>query len=69
MSDKFKGWFSENTEVVGVQTRSERHKYKEVPVRTKAFAKSSIPQMVKEANILAQISKIIILNSGLVLHL
>ena len=68
-SDKFKGWFSENKEAVGVQTRSERHKYKEVPVRTKAFAKSAIPQMVKEANIIAQKSKLIILNSGQVLQL
>ena len=42
-SDKFKGWFSENKEAAGVHTRSEKGKYKEVPVITRAFAKSAVP--------------------------
>ena len=63
-SDKFKDWFSPNEEIVGMQTRSMKSKYKEVAVRTKAFAKSAILQMVKEANRIAEGSKFIKLGTS-----
>ena len=49
-STKFKKWFSVSETPTGVLTRSQQPRFKPIPYRTQAFARSAIPQMVKLAN-------------------
>ena len=49
-SDKFKKWFAISEETTGSVTRSKQPRFKPIPARTQAFARSAIPQMVKLAN-------------------
>ena len=49
-SDKFKKWFAISEEPTGTLTRSKKPRFKPIPFRTQAFAKSAIPQMVRLAN-------------------
>ena len=49
-SNKFKIWFSVSETPTGVVTRSQQPRFKPIPYRTQAFARSAIPQMVKLAN-------------------
>ena len=49
-SDKFKKWFATSEVPTGSVTRSKQTRFKPIPFRTQAFARSAIPQMVKLAN-------------------
>ena len=51
-STKFSKWFMKNEEGRGVVTRSDKTRFKPVPARTHAYARSAIPQMVALANTL-----------------
>lgn len=71
MSDKFKQWFkrTDQEDREGVLTRQEKSTYKPVHTRTRAYARSAIPQMVNIANKLRQQNTMtkIVLNSGQIL--
>jgi hypothetical protein len=49
-STKFKKWFVIAETPEGTVTRSKKLRFKPIPFRTQAFARSAIPQMVKLAN-------------------
>ena len=67
-NSKFNKWFrkTEQDEIQGVATRQRKLTYKPVLARTSAYAKSTIPQMVRIANSLKQQNSPteIVLNSG-----
>ena len=52
-SPKFSKWFCKAEASQGLSTRSRKMRFKPVPFRTQAYAKSPIPQMVKLANQMA----------------
>ena len=49
-STKFKKWFVISETPGGAVTRSKKTRFKPIPFRTQAFARSAIPQMIKLAN-------------------
>ena len=65
--NKFRNWFmrTEEDDMQGVSTRQKKPTYKPVHTRTRAYARSAIPQMVSIANSLHQQNRTqIVLNSG-----
>ena len=67
-SNKFSKWFCKTDNSQAMATRSRKTTFKPVPTRTKAYAKSPIPQMVALANKIGlPEARSIKLNSGLVI--
>ena len=68
-SKKFSKWFCKNDTAQAITTRSKKMQFKPIYTRTKAFAKSPIPQMVALANKLGLKNKTteLRLNSGTII--
>ena len=70
-NEKFKHWFmrTDQEDREGVSTRQEKPTYKPVHTRTRAYARSAIPQMVNIANKLRPQNTMteIVLKSGQIL--
>ena len=47
---KFSKWFVKNEDNTTMNTRQQKPRFKPIPFRTKAYAQSAIPQMIKVAN-------------------
>jgi hypothetical protein len=63
---KFCKWFVKNEDNTTVNTRQQKPRFKPIPFRTKAYAQSAIPQMIKVANSMHSANPMtkVTLNSG-----